>query len=132
MKTDSRDVRGLSLAITFDQGTVPWSIVYHGVFPRDRRRSPRAGNPHKTTPINPKNPSNFIVARILSFLTSHFSFLISVLRTDHTPCTRSFPVRSVPPSAPLSLCESRLPKNSSSYANLFKIPFRSRRCRRCP
>ena len=55
-----------------------------------------------------------------------------LFRMVHSPCSSSFPVRSVPPSAPLSLCESRLPKNSSSCANLFKSPFRSRRCRRCP
>ena len=33
---------------------------------------------------------------------------------DRTPCSSLFPVRSVPPSVRLSLCESPLPKNLSS------------------
>ena len=44
-----------------------------------------------------------------------------LLRTVHSPYSSLFPVRSVPPSVPLSLCESRPPKNSSSYAITLKI-----------
>ena len=39
-----------------------------------------------------------------------------------SPCTRLFPVRSVPPSVPQSLCESPLPKYCSfSYAFNFYL-----------
>ena len=43
-------------------------------------------------------------------------------RMVRSPCTRLFPVRSVPPSVPQSLCESPLPKYCSfSYAFNFYL-----------
>ena len=44
------------------------------------------------------------------------------IKTVRSPCTRLFPVRSVPPSVPQSLCESPLPKYCSfSYAFTFYL-----------
>ena len=48
--------------------------------------------------------------------------LFYLFKTVRSPCTRLFPVRSVPPSVPQSLCESPLPKYCSfSYAFNFYL-----------